>query len=107
TTSTSGTMLISARAACEPPKRRLPFDPPFPTEKAIRVGCSFPEVTFRHIQEFERKIFHPRADLFDHVAEVVICHRGGNGSSQPERGREQRLGDSRRYRPHARRSCDA
>src|ERR1700691_570964 len=65
-TSTNGVTLISASGAT-PRDRRPPFIPP-----TFIATASVSETPLDQVQEFERKIVHARAHLFEHMAEVVV-----------------------------------
>src|SRR5580704_15274062 len=94
TTSTSGTTLISDSVDADPPNRR-PRIPPFDPlkENAISPVCLLLGIPFSQIQEFERKIFHAGADLFDAVPENVVENRRGNRGPQAQCRGEKRHGD--------------
>src|ERR1700722_3650088 len=89
TTSTSGTILISAREEVVPRKRpRLIPPDEFPSEKAMLLHASFGVV-----QELEHEVFHARAKFLDGVPKQIVENCGGNGSGEPHRGGNQGLGD--------------
>src|ERR1043165_2162005 len=95
TTSTNGVTLISD-SICPPPRRRDPKPPPL-TDNAMSLS----ETTFRHIEEFERKIVHARPDFADRVAEIVIENRRRDGREKPDGGRDERLRDAGSHRLEA------
>src|SRR4051794_13446478 len=103
TTSTSGTILISESVPLPAPKRRRPNPPraplPLLIEKAIWVVLAL-EHPLRCVQEFERKVLHPRAHHLYAVAEIVVKHRCGDGGEQAQRSSEERIGNAGGNRSH-------
>src|SRR5579864_3126748 len=96
TTSTNGTILISASEVV--PRNRPRLIPPeeVPSEKAMLLHASFGEV-----QELEHEVFHARGKLLDGVPEQIVEYRCWNSGGQTHRGGDQGLGNSRRNRAQA------
>src|SRR5579862_5602214 len=90
TTSTSGTILISANEVVLPRKRPRLIPPEFPSEKAMLLHASFGKV-----QELEHEVFHASAEFLDGVPKEIVENGGRNGSGQSHRGGDQGFGNSR------------
>src|SRR5258706_14702552 len=99
TTSTRGTMLISAMVGNT--RDRRPCCPP-PIENAMALVLEGP---FREIQELQRKILHAGAEFADSAVEQVVKNVGGNCRRQAQRRGNERFGDTRRHRAKARAAC--
>src|SRR5581483_3566268 len=97
TTSTKGTTLISDSALVPRKRPRREPLPEVPIENAMLPL----ESSFGQVQEFELKILHARAKLFDRIAEQVVENGSRNGRSETQRGGDRCLGNSRRDRPQA------
>src|SRR5271165_4577727 len=92
TTSTSGVILISARAVCVWPLLLV---------KATR-GLPFKGVLIRHqrdllhtVKQFTRKIIHARGEIAQAASELVVGDDCRNGDNQPRGGCDQCLGHAR------------
>src|ERR1700730_6323178 len=98
TTSTSGTMLISASEVV--PRNRPRLIPPdeVPNEKAMLLHASFGE-----IQELEHEVLHARCKLLDRVPKKIVKDCGRDCGGQTHGSGYQSLGDSGRDRAQA--SC--
>src|SRR5262245_57970159 len=91
TTSTSGTILISARLV---PTRRASDDSVLNAifRRASRLGNG----PAQDVQEIHREALHLDGPVLHAVDEVVVADDRRNGGAETRGGRDQRLGDSRR-----------
>src|ERR1700722_3528421 len=89
TTSTNGVTLISAIGAR--PRDRLPPD----SETGVNAIALASETPLDQVQELERKVVHPRAYLFEQMAEVVVEDGRRDGGEEPHGGRDQSFRDAR------------
>src|SRR5579864_3139554 len=90
TTSTNGTILISALPIL--PRNRPRLIPPeeVPSEKAMLLHASFGEV-----QELEHEVFHARAKFLNGVPKEIVKDRGRDCRRQAHGGSNESLRDSR------------
>src|SRR5579864_5252776 len=89
TTSTKGVTLISAIGAR--PRDRLPPD----NETGVNAIALTSETPLDQVEELERKVVHPRAHLFEQMAEVVVEDGRWDGGKKAHRGSDQSFRDAR------------
>src|SRR5580658_11123761 len=101
TTSTRGTMLISASEGLPRNRpRRSPLE--VFREKAMLIAPSLSlQGALRQIQELELKVFHARAEFLDRAAEHIVENSCWNGGKESHRGGDQGFRDAWRYGPEA------
>src|SRR5580658_9852604 len=101
TTSTSGTMLISASEGL--PRNRPRLSPlELLSENAILMSPL--QSTLGEVQELELEIFHARAEFLDGAAEHVVENGRGDGGKESHGSGDQGFGDARRHGSKARRA---
>src|SRR5277367_2780089 len=95
TTSTSGVMLISARAVWVCPLLVVNATR-FPLAASGSDGLLRADVdVFHAVEQLAGEVVHARAELAQAAGELVIGNDGGHGDEQARGGGDERLGDSR------------